>query len=155
MSTNARRASAPMASHCWLRWTVLGVLFLPQAVNSSNIPVSGACTLVDAIDAANNDDDSGGKCPPGGSGSDTLTLTNDVTLTAVNNIFVGGETGLPVIMTDVIVDGGGFTIERDTAAAEFRIFGVDASGSLSLNNLSVRNGSASTEIYDGGGDLIG
>lgn len=65
--------------------------------HAATINVGGACTLVKAITAANNDATSGGSCVKG-SGADTVVLPSGSTqtLTAVNNA-VYRDTGLPVI----------------------------------------------------------
>src|SRR5262245_27246660 len=65
---------------------------------TATIPVGGACTLVDAITAANTDTATGG-CPAG-SGADTIVLPAGSIHTLMevnNNHFVYGSTGLPVI----------------------------------------------------------
>ena len=115
------------------------------------------CTLVHAITAANTDTATSG-CTAG-RGADTIELTADVTLTAVDNInpTFGGATGLPVITTAITINGNGHTIQRDPrlfsaaaggdgmdpcsgTGAKFRIFDVAASGNLSLNEVTVKNG---------------
>jgi hypothetical protein len=60
-----------------------------QPVQAATIPVGGACTLVDAITAANTDTATGG-CPAG-SGADTILLPagSTQTLTEVNNSTYG------------------------------------------------------------------
>ena len=91
------------------------------------IPVGGACTLVDAITAANTDTATGG-CPAG-SGADTIVLPvgSTQTLTEVNNDTYG-PTGLPVISSVITIEGQGSTITRDSEAPEFRIFGGEQYG---------------------------
>jgi len=106
------------------------------------------CTLVDAITAANTDSAVGG-CAAG-SGPDTIELTTDVTLTEVNNSGTYGDNGLPVVASDITVEGGGFTIERDANAPAFRLFAVYYGGTLNLNDVTVRNGQVLTE----GGGLL-
>jgi hypothetical protein len=67
------------------------------AAQAASITVSGSCTLVDAISAANSDTATGG-CAAG-SGADTIILSDNVTLTSVNNMGFGGtgNNGLPEI----------------------------------------------------------
>jgi hypothetical protein len=96
------------------------------------------CTLVDAITAANTDGAVGG-CTAG-SGADTIELTTDVTLTEVNNSF-DGNNGLPVVESEITIEGGGFSISRDTNAPSFRLLYV--TGTLSLSNTTLTNGSFS------------
>lgn len=78
---------------------------------AANINVGGGCTLVNAIVAANLDTASGG-CAAG-SGADTLILQagSTHTLTTVNNS-ERGPTGLPVIASDITIQGNGSTITR-------------------------------------------
>jgi hypothetical protein len=70
------------------------------------INVGGACTLVRAIVAANNDTMATGHCRKG-LGPDTIVLPpNSVqTLTAVNNVAPYGPTGLPVIRRELTIHG--------------------------------------------------
>src|SRR5262245_7156001 len=81
---------------------------------AATIPVEGACTLVDAITAANTDTATGG-CVAG-SEADTITLpTNSTqTLTAVNNNTYG-PTGLPVVSSTITIEGQGSTIARESS----------------------------------------
>jgi len=75
----------------------LSLFLLPAAAVATpagGITVSGACTLTDAITAANNDTATGG-CPAG-SGADTITLTADVNLTSA----------LPTITSEITLEGG-------------------------------------------------
>jgi WD40 repeat protein len=62
------------------------------------------------------------------------------TLNQVNNSSTG-DNGLPVITGDIRIVGNGATITRDVAAADFRFFTVDPSGSLTLENVTLSNGS--------------
>jgi hypothetical protein len=73
---------------------------------AATIPVGGACTLVDAITAANTDTATGG-CPAG-SGVDTIVLPagSTQTLTSVNNDTYG-PTGLPVVSSAMTIAGNG------------------------------------------------
>jgi len=101
------------------------------------------CTLVDAITAANTDSPVGG-CPAG-SGADIIELTNDVLLTSVNVDDCGeacfwGETGLPEVVTEISIAGGGHAIQRQGGwnPPGFRLFLV--SGSLTLSDVVLRGG---------------
>jgi hypothetical protein len=63
---------------------------MPRPVGSVIINVSGGCTLVDAITAANTDSVEG-TCPAGSdSEADEIRLTADVTLTQVDTTIAGG-----------------------------------------------------------------
>ena len=109
--------------------------------------VEGACTLVDALTAANSNDPVGG-CPAGDPGEDTVVLTGDVTLTRVNNNS-DGPNGLPVIGTPITIEGAGYSISRDPTAPEFRIFSIGTGGRLRLNNATVANGLLSEDAGAG------
>jgi hypothetical protein len=118
-----------------------------------NVGVDG-CTLVDAITSANSNESTGG-CPagsaPGDDGADTIVLpTNSVqTLTAVNSNF-NGPNGLPVITSEITIQGNGSIIRRDPGAAEFRILYVAiGGGNLTLDKITVSKGSLSSQC--GGG----
>jgi len=126
---------------------VVALLVLSHPLWAATIIVDETtCTLVDAVTAANTDAAVGG-CPAG-SGADTIELTTDVTLTDPDNYF-GGDNGLPVVESEITLEGNGFTIERDPAAPPFRFWSVDLLnppttwGDLTLNDVTLRNGSAS------------
>lgn len=105
--------------------------------------------LVNAINAANASPD-----------ADTLELATGCTytLTQVNNTDPSlGPNGLPVITSDIVINGSGATIApgSDNGIAEFRIFQIAENGSLDLNTLTLRNGSAvSSEMVAGDGGAI-
>jgi hypothetical protein len=109
---------------------------------AATINVGGTCTLVRAINSANNDTAAGG-CAAGG-GEDTIILPAGRTtvLTAVNNTNYG-RTGLPVIRSAVTIDGNGSTIRRQRDASPFRLFAVGESGNLTLRETTLSGGIAS------------
>ena len=106
---------------------------------AATIPVGGACTLVDAITAANTDTATGG-CVAG-SGADMIVLPagSTQTLTEVNNDTYG-PTGLPVITSAITIAGNGGTIARDSEAPDFRILAVSHTGELTLQETTVSGG---------------
>lgn len=142
-----------------LIFTLVLTTGFPLVAQAAVIPVTGGCTLVDAITAANNNAATGG-CPSG-AGADILNLNSDVILTTVNNN-ANGSNGLPSIVSDVTINGNGHTIERDSALTcsppvdpnhDFRIFHVASSGTLTLNEVTVRNGGCTqggAGIFNGG-----
>jgi hypothetical protein len=89
-----------------------------------------------------------------GEPSATIELAADCTyeLTEVDNeIF--GPTGLPVIASAITIVGENSTITRDSDADPFRIFAVAATGSLTLDGVTVSNGHASGDglaVFGGG-----
>ena len=74
---------------------------------------------------------------------DVIELTDDVVLTAVDNV-VNGPNALPAVVTPIVIAGNNHTIARDAAAPPFRLFLVDgafgASGDLTLDGLTLAGG---------------
>ncbi|MCP5112809.1 MAG: right-handed parallel beta-helix repeat-containing protein [bacterium] len=132
------------------------VLVLSQPVASTIINVSGGCTLVDAITAANTNA-AVGSCTAGESFPtvDEIRLTADITLTQVDNTIAGdtgtiaGPNGLPVVVSDIVIEGNDHTIARGAGAPVFRILSV-ASGNLTIQNTTLTNGGGATFDYLGG-----
>ena len=107
-----------------------------------------ACTLSDAIRAANSDAAVGG-CPAGDAGLDTLVLP-------VRSIFSlnlpegGAYNGLPVFTSEIVIQGNGSTIRRDPAApTAFRIVAVANGSKLTLQSTTISGGGV--EYSEGGG----
>ena len=116
---------------------------------AATINVGGTCTLVRAINAANNDTTAGGRCTQG-SGADTIVLPlgSIQRLTAVNNT-VYSPTGLPVIRTDITIAGHNSAIRRARTAPEFRIVTVGQAGDLTLHRAAVSRGRTAIGASDG------
>ena len=87
---------------------ILLLCFVPAL--ATDYTLDDDCSLSDALRAANADMERG-ECPAG-DGADTITLTADITL--------DGE--LPRIISEITVDGAGFTISGD---GEWRVFYVE------------------------------
>ena len=84
---------------------VLVLLFLPlPRAYAASISVSGACTLDEAIDNANDNAQTHSDCTAG-SGTDTITLSGNVTLSA----------SLPDITTSMTITGG--SVSRTIASS--------------------------------------
>ena len=150
------REPGPAPRAMGLMLVALLVLGLAPAVitvtgTDSTIAVDGVCSLREAINNANSNsgDMSGGDCVVGDpSGGDTIVLTANVTLDVVVNTTYGNR-GLPVISTNVTIEGGDFTIARDSTADPFGIFAVSSSGTLNLNDTAV-SGGRSYNSFGGG-----
>ncbi len=121
---------------------------------ADNMDVDGVVTLREAIQAAETDMSVDGSTA--GSGADTITFAP--------SLFTGGDqtislslfdTGLDatefgatafIISTDITIEGptgdNGLTIERNSGAANFRLFHVQASGDLTLDSLTLSGGVA-------------
>jgi hypothetical protein len=107
------------------------------------------CTLIEAIKTANTDTPFGG-CAVG-TGPDTIKLTTNVWLTTVHFVY-DGPNGLPVVVSDITIEGGGFTIRRAYGAPAFRLINVHSSGTLALNNVILEGGGPDV-VLDGAGIL--
>ncbi len=73
----------------------------------------------------------------------TLTPGATYTLATATSGAPGDETGLPRITSNLTIIANGAVIERSSAAGtpHFRIFAVTSSGALTLNGVTIRNGS--------------
>ena len=117
---------------------------------------NNTCVLADAITAANTDTATNG-CDAG-SGADEIVLPQDSTIALTS--------ALPIVRSEVTLQGNGSTIERDPAAVDnFRILTVEADpgpqrvqnrgvigpviSSLTVNDVTLSNGS--DEDNQGGG----
>ncbi|MFN8455568.1 MAG: choice-of-anchor Q domain-containing protein [Anaerolineae bacterium] len=110
--------------------------------NIANGDVTG---LIRAINTAN-----------GNGVPDTINLAADglYTLTTINNT-TGGANGLPVITSNITINGNNATFTRASNAPNFRLMYIASSGSLQLNNLTLSNGRVSPGggLYNAGGTL--
>src|SRR5680860_267340 len=120
---------------------------------AATINVSGGCSLVNAITAANTDTATGG-CAKG-SGRDTIVLPrgSTQTLTAVNNSTYYAGNGLPVVTSTITIQGNGATIRRAGSAPNFRIFAVAPQGKLKLQQTAVSGGKTDGGTAAKGGAL--
>lgn len=124
-----------------LALTVLAGLFLiagsGRALADTDVPCD-ATALKDAITAANT------------AGGGTLNLAQACTYSLASSAgFTDGASGLPSITAAIVINGNGATIQR-SSMSNFRIFHVNTSGSLTLNQATVTGGSAG---YQGGGGI--
>ncbi len=122
-----------------------------QTTHAATFTAGTAAELIAAITTAN-----------GNGEADVITLTANITLTAIDNA-LDGANGLPSILADggnsLAIEGAGFTIQRlwagctGTLAQDFRIFHVSAGGDLSLDNVTIQNGCANAAFpgSSGGG----
>ena len=136
---------------------------------------NGVCSLREAINNANADQQVDNTDCFVGIGADTIELANS-TYTLLNSVDNHkGRNGLPTITSQIAINGNGATIERDSSltcnidlmageTGEFRIFNIgisiktaDFPGDLTLNDLTVQNGCADVESggRDGGGVRVG
>lgn len=127
--------------------------------NNPSINDNDLCSIIEAIENANADAVVHDDCAAG-NGNDTISLPNDavVIFTTTHNS-IGGANALPVITSAITILGNGTTLVRDVnTAPNFRFFNVDASGSLTLVELGLRNGiaelSGTTQLLLGGGAIV-
>ena len=105
---------------------VLALFLLAAPIYAADMPISENCRLADAIEAANNDEATGG-CPAG-EDVDIISLSADIALDAE----------LPPITSEIIIEGNGYTI---SGGNRYRIFVVDG-GDLTINDLTLTAGKA-------------
>ena len=159
-------------------WTALG--FGAARVDAATIqvapgevvvdPGNGRCSLREAINNANaGSDTSGGDCLAWDAGADDIVLGSGATYTLFDfaaSSVVFGQSGLPAITSTIDIKGNGATIQRSATlfsgndrcdslpTDSFRLFFVDTTGVLTLENLRLRNGCASFEDFTGAGGAI-
>jgi CSLREA domain-containing protein len=110
--------------------------------DSFSLNNDGVCSLREAITIANQGLSSAYGCSGGSGGTDTITFAGNYTIT------LGSQ--LPAITSAIIIQGNGAdnTIAQasatnpvtSSATHDYRVLEVTASGSLTLNNLTVRHG---------------
>ncbi len=68
-----------------------------------------------------------------------------------------GATGLPVISSEITIEGRGYGVSREASAPDFRIMAVDSSGNLTLNQVTISDGRATDLLSSGdlGGGIYG
>ncbi len=147
-----------MVRYCSVVVLVLCLFFLnPSSSEGATIVVdsnaqspggSGDCTLGEAIQAANTDSAIDG-CSAG-SGADIITLpAGTYTLLTLDNT-AQGDNGLPSITSEITINGAGSastTITR--SGSQFRLLRISNTGSLTLNDVTLSNGHATTNFIGG------
>lgn len=115
------------------------------------IKVGGACTLIRAVVAANNDTTATGHCTQGRA-ADTIVLPARTVfpLATVNNTSYG-PSGLPPIRTSITILGNGSTIRRVPRAPNFNVFLVGETGALTLQNTIVSGGGSTGGVISANG----
>jgi len=119
-----------------------------------NAAEDGQCSLVEAIVNANDDANTYVDCASG-AGPDTIELPAGLyALNAVHHVG-NGNNGLPSITSAITIDGNGASVTQMARSAtspglQIRIFHVVAGGDLTLNDLTVSNGAATTGAGGGG-----
>lgn len=108
------------------------LLEISSGVQAATIAVDGTnCTLPDAITAANNDTFTNG-CSAG-SGNDILELNINASPIVLTN-------SLPIIATNMAINGNGSIIERDSNVLEFGIMEINNAAVVRLNEVTITGG---------------
>lgn len=153
-----RRAAVTLAGAAFL----LALARTPAQANSITVVdgevranANGLCSLIEAIDNANNKA-TGQKhadCAAGNpAGADTIVLPANgqfKVTRSVNDAY--GYTGLPLVVTEVTIEGNGSTIQR-TGADDYRLFAVQITGDLTINDTTLTGGQSG--YYYGGAAYV-
>ena len=112
---------------------------------------NGLCSIVEAVINHNNADQSGSiDCIAGVGESDIISIETNIVLDTSLGVD-GSSTAYAVPFTkNIIINGNGNTIERDTLASSFRIFSFSGFGNVEINDLTIKGGS-----IDGSGSGFG
>jgi hypothetical protein len=112
------------------------------SAHAATIAVDGSCSLVEAMQAANSD------LPVGtcgaGSGSDVIQVVTPVSNITISTIFEAsvdgpGSAGLPVVTSNITIEGNGLTVKANNSTDNFRLFDVATTGDLTLRDTTVTN----------------
>lgn len=101
--------------------------------------------LIDAINESN-----------GNSETNTINLATSsayVLTEAINNPSFDstyGPNGLPLINSELVINGNNSTILRDTSSSRFRIFAIQFPGKLTINNSTISGGFSTNPTFGGG-----
>ena len=119
-------------------------MITPHAVSAATTSV--ACNVPALTSAITAADMSGG----------TLSLAAGCTYDLMTEFAKSSGTGLPIITNTITIIGNGATITRDAAAPDFRIIQIQQPGDLTLQDLTISNGSAPTEsgVLSIGGGIV-
>lgn len=119
---------------------LFGVGVVPA--RAAEFTVSTAAELIAAIETAN-----------GNGQADMITLSGDILISNIysSNLFFGAF-GLPLISSNITINGNGFAIERDNSAPYlFRVISING-GTLTINDATIGNGFVESGL--GGGNIL-
>src|SRR6185295_15416795 len=134
--------------------------------NNPYIISDGQCSLIEAINNANNDAATFPDCAAG-SGADTIVLPANANL-ALSAVYArtygqfGDPVGLPPITSRITIEGNGATIIRQANAPDFGLMAVRGNvfqgvgvppspgGDLTLKNVTLSGGSSFGGLSNGG-----
>ncbi len=142
-SPRPQTRNLPRRTRRYAQLLLVATLLIPLPLWADAFTAANETELVDAILVANAN-----------GVADTITLTDDVTVTARYSPGAGGANGLPTIFSDITVDGAGYILLRSSSDS-FRFFQVNPAGTLTLADLTLDGGSTGTggAIRNNGGFL--
>ncbi len=113
---------------------------------------NGQCSLIEAVNNANNDNDtSGGDCVAGAAGADTINLPAGGAFTfSASYVYDAGNNGLPTITSEITINGNGSTLDLGGAAVGVRLARVSASGDLTVVDTTISGGYMYDATHGGG-----
>ena len=112
--------------------------------NPAVIPGDKKCSLIEAIQNANDHAQTNVDCAAGVNGPNTITLSKNSTHT-LTSAYYYGYSGLPDITSQITISGTG---ARIVGSGGFRLITVSYYGNLTLKDLTLSGGST---YYGGGG----
>lgn len=121
-------------------------LFAPKHIYAETFDIGPSDTseLINAINLANSTTE-----------PDTINLSLNSTYeltTSNNDNGTYSKSGLPVVTSEIVINGNGSTISRNSVE-RFRILAVETAGKLTLNNITIKDGFSEHPAYGGGGIL--
>lgn len=105
--------------------------------------LDGRCSLAEAIINANDDAATHPDCAAG-SGADIIVLPKGAQALTSSYADYSGATALPVITSEITISGSRTRIARAKNAPAFRLFAVAGGGSLTLNDVTLSGGTATS-----------
>jgi hypothetical protein len=123
-----------------------------MAKTAPDILSDGKCSLNEAIVNANNQAMTFPDCPGVTAGPNTIMLPKGTILLTVPFSPLSSDTGTPVIMSDITIQGNKTKIVRLPSASPFRLFEVNG-GTLTLDNVTLSSGSGGA-VYSSGALII-
>jgi hypothetical protein len=105
----------------------------------SAISADGVCSLIEAMENANDDAATHLDCVAG-TGADVIEVMTGEYLVRDQHNSVFGPSGLPAVVGDLTINGHTSIIQRTADAPLFRLFTVTPGARLMLNNVTIRKG---------------
>ena len=124
---------------------------IPVDSTTSTVTGDGLCSLIEAIENANQDREINTDCPAG-RGADVLELSPEFNY-VFSTAYGGTSNALPIITDDLSIEGAGATIRRSVFSTEsFRLLQFD-DGNHALSDLTLTGGVSAASMIGGGAIL--